>query len=143
MVGGQRPPLPQGGALRRRHLWKQDASLPQGEALPLPNTDSLSHTERRRDRNSKNLIVRRDAEVQVGEEETVREREREREREEGGSQTESQRVREREVRRRRVYTLWLEARGRIPPRRAKVTLSVLLSLYPSLYASVFLALSLL
>src|SRR6218665_1434467 len=47
----------------------------------------------------------------------VCEREREREREEGGSQTGSQRVREREVRRRRVYTLWLEARGRIPPRR--------------------------
>src|SRR6218665_1123905 len=47
----------------------------------------------------------------------VCEREREREREEGGSQTGSQRVREREVRRRRVYTLWLEVRGRIPPRR--------------------------
>src|SRR6218665_1030029 len=28
MVGGQRPPLPQGEALRRRHLWKQDASPP-------------------------------------------------------------------------------------------------------------------
>src|SRR6218665_215408 len=46
----------------------------------------------------------------AGERDRERERERERKREEGGSQTGSQRVRKREVRRRRVYTLWLEAR---------------------------------
>src|SRR6218665_714585 len=28
MVGGQRPPLPHGEALRRRHLWKPEASPP-------------------------------------------------------------------------------------------------------------------
>src|SRR6218665_369141 len=28
----QRPPLPQGEALRRRHLWKQDASPPAGRS---------------------------------------------------------------------------------------------------------------
>src|SRR6218665_1690679 len=66
--------------------------LPQGDALslPLPNTDSLSHTERRRDRNSKNLIVRRDAGFRSGNR-RKREREREREREKKGEiQTGSQ-----------------------------------------------------
>src|SRR6218665_3922430 len=45
-----------------------------------------------------------------------RERERERERRGREGVRQGVRVREREVRRRRVYTLWLEARGRIPPR---------------------------
>src|SRR6218665_1612237 len=65
--------------------WRPEASPPAGrnpeakasvETICLPSrraklclclslTQTLSHTERRRDRNSKNLIVRRDAEVQV------------------------------------------------------------------------------
>src|SRR6218665_2256990 len=32
MVGGQRPPLPLGEALRRRHLWKPEASPPAGRS---------------------------------------------------------------------------------------------------------------
>src|SRR6218665_3249451 len=47
--------------------WRPEASPPVGLCLCLSLLQTLSHTERRRDRNSKNLIVRRDAEVQVGE----------------------------------------------------------------------------
>src|SRR6218665_1424606 len=80
MVGGQRPPLPQG-------------------SVSVSARDRQRETETETDRETDRETEREG------------ERDRERKREEGGSQTGSQRVRKREVRRRRVYTLRLEARG--------------------------------
>src|SRR6218665_4150667 len=96
MVGGQRPPLPQGEGICGNKM----PPLPQGEALSLPlrNTDSLSHTERRRDRNSKNLKVRTEKGCRgsgrgIGDCERERERQTDRQRE---TDRDRQRERERE-----------------------------------------------
>src|SRR6218665_132166 len=78
-----------------------------------------------------------------------RERERERERRGREGVRQGVRVREREVRRRRVYTLWLEAGGRIPPRGLSegeghsigLTLSISLSLCLSVSGPVSLSVS--
>src|SRR6218665_2074203 len=130
MVGGQRPPLPQGSV--------------SVSASPYYRL-SLTHRKTERQKQYKLNSEKGCGGSGRGIGDCERERERERERRGRESDRESESQGEGGKKDESLYLMVGGQRANTSPEaswRAKVTLSVLLSLYPSLYASLFLALSL-